>query len=51
MKEQLQQIQAVAVVTFICVLISINSTGDYGQWFVIYGTDEDVEPVSGTQLV
>ena len=47
MKEQLQQIQAVAVVTFICVLISINSTGDYGQWFVISGTDEDVEPVSG----
>ena len=46
MKEQLQQIQAVAVVTFICVLISINSTGDYGQWFVISGTDEDVEPVS-----
>ena len=47
MKEQLQQIQAVAVVTFICVLISINSTGDYGQWFVISGTNEDVEPVSG----
>ena len=47
MKEQLQQIQAVAIVTFFCVLISIHSTGDYGQWFVISGTNEDVEPLSG----
>jgi len=47
MKEQLQQIQAVAVVTFLCVLISIHSGGDYGQWFVLSGTNEDVEPTTG----
>ena len=47
MKEQLQQIQAVAVVTFLCILISVNSTGDYGKWFVIDGARETVDPVTG----
>ena len=47
MKEQLQQIQAVAVVTFLCILISINSTGDYGKWFVIDGARENVDPLTG----
>ena len=44
MKEQLQQIQAVAIVTFLCILISVNSTGDYGKWFVIDGARETVNP-------
>ena len=47
MKEELQQIQAVAVVTFLCILISVHSNGDYGEWFQISGTRQDVEPVSG----
>ena len=47
MKEQLQQIQAVAVVTFLCILISVNSTGDYGKWFVIDGARETVDPETG----
>jgi len=47
MKEQLQQIQAVAVVTFLCILISVNSTGDYGKWFVIDGARESVDPETG----
>ena len=47
MKEQLQQIQAVAVVTFLCILISVNSTGDYGKWFVIDGARETVDPQTG----
>jgi len=42
MKEQLQQIQAVAIVTFLCVLISVHSDGDYGKWFVIEGIRTDV---------
>ena len=49
MKEQLQQIQAVAAVTFICILISVNSTGDYGKWFVIDGARETVDPETGNQ--
>ena len=47
MKEQLQQIQAVAIVTFLCILISVNSTGDYGKWFVIDGAKETVDPETG----
>ena len=47
MKEQLQQIQAVAVVTFLCILISVNSTGDYGKWFVVDGARETVDPETG----
>jgi len=42
MKEQLQQIQAVAIVTFLCVLISVHSDGDYGKWFVVSGVKEDI---------
>ncbi len=42
MKEQLQQIQAVAMVTFLCVLISVHSDGDYGRWFVVDGIRVDV---------
>ena len=42
MKEQLQQIQAVAIVTFLCVLISVHSDGDYGKWFVVEGAREDI---------
>jgi len=42
MKEQLQQIQAVAIVTFLCVLISVHSDGDYGKWFVIEGIKQDI---------
>ena len=42
MKEQLQQIQAVAIVTFLCVLISVHSDGDYGKWFVVDGAREDI---------
>ena len=42
MKEQLQQIQAVAIVTFLCVLISVHSDGDYGKWFVIDGVRVDI---------
>ena len=42
MKEQLQQIQAVAIVTFICVLISVHSDGNYGKWFVVEGVKEDI---------
>ena len=42
MKEQLQQIQAVALVTFLCVLISVHSDGDYGKWFVIEGIKQDI---------
>ena len=46
-KEQLQQIQDVAVVTFLCILISVNSTGDYGKWYVIDGARESVDPETG----
>ena len=42
MKEPLQQIQAVAIVTFLCVLISVHSDGDYGKWFVVNGVREDI---------
>ena len=42
MKEELQQIQAVAVVTFLCVLIAIHSSGEYGEWFEISGTRQDI---------
>ena len=42
MKEQLQQIQAVAIVTFLCVLISVHSDGDYGKWFVVDGVRQDI---------
>ena len=53
MKEELQQIQAVAIVTFLCVLISIHSTGEYGEWFEISGTNEEMlepgSPESGTK--
>ena len=47
MKEQLQQIQAVAIVTFLCVLISIHSSGEYAEWFEVSGTRQNVDPVSG----
>ena len=42
MKEQLQQIQAVAIVTCLCVLIAVHSDGDYGKWFVVSGVKEDI---------
>jgi len=42
MKEQLQQIQAVALVTFLCVLISVHSSEDYGKWFVVEGIRQDI---------
>ena len=42
MKEQLQQIQAVAIVTFLCVLISVHSDEDYGKWFVVEGIRQDI---------
>jgi len=52
MKEELQQIQAVAVVTFLCVLIAIHSSGEYGKWFEISGTRQDIldpaNPENGT---
>ena len=48
MKEELQQIQAVAVVTFLCVLIAIHSSGEYGEWFQISGTKQEViNPAEG----
>ena len=47
MKEQLQQIQAVAIVTFLCVLISIHSSGEYAEWFEVSGTRQDVDTVTG----
>ena len=47
MKEQLQQIQAVAIVTFLCVLISVHSDGDYGRWFVVDGFRVDVTHTEG----
>ena len=47
MKEQLQQIQAVAIVTFLCVLISIHSSGEYAEWFEVSGTRQNVDPVTG----
>ena len=56
MKEELQQIQAVALVTFLCVLISIHSTGEYGEWFEVSGTKQEIldpgnpETVSYTHL-
>ena len=54
MKEELQQIQAVAIVTFLCVLISIHSTGEYGEWFEISGTKQDIinpgNPENGTEI-
>ena len=52
MKEELQQIQAVALVTFLCVLISIHSTGEYGEWFEVSGTKQEIldpgNPENGT---
>jgi len=52
MKEELQQIQAVAIVTFLCVLISIHSTGEYGEWFEISGTKQEIlEPGSGNSTI
>ena len=52
MKEELQQIQAVAVVTFLCALIAIHSSGEYGEWFEISGTRQDIfdpaNPENGT---
>ena len=52
MKEELQQIQAVAVVTFLCVLISIHSTGEYGEWFEVSGTKQEIlEPGAGNSSV
>ena len=54
MKEELQQIQAVAIVTFLCVLIAIHSTGEYGEWFEISGTKQEIidpsKPDNGTTL-
>ena len=47
MKEQLQQIQAVAIVTCFCVLIAVHSDGDYGKWFVVEGVREDVDTATG----
>ena len=47
MKEQLQQIQAVAIVTFLCVLISVHSDGDYGKWFVVDGFKTDIIHTEG----
>ena len=51
-KGKLQQIQAVALVTFLCVLISIHSTGEYGEWFEISGTKQEIldpgNPENGT---
>ena len=47
MKEQLQQIQAVAIVTFLCVLISIHSSGEYAEWFEVSGTRQNLDPESG----
>ena len=55
MKEELQQIQAVAVVTFLCVLIAIHSTGEYGEWFEVSGTKQEIidpsKPDNGTTLM
>jgi len=52
MKEELQQIQAVAIVTFLCVLISIHSTGEYGEWFEVSGTKQEIlEPGSGNSTI
>ena len=47
MKEQLQQIQAVAIVTFLVILISIHSSGDYAEWFEVSGTIQNVNPDTG----
>ncbi|MDG1544419.1 MAG: hypothetical protein P8R34_05550, partial [archaeon] len=47
MKEQLQQIQAVAIVTCLVVLIAIHSTGDYAEWFEVNGTIQNVDPDTG----
>ena len=55
MKEELQQIQAVAIVTFLCVLIAIHSTGEYGEWFEVSGTKQEIidpsKPDNGTTLI
>ena len=51
MKEQLQQIQAVAIVTFLCVLISVHSDGDYGKWFVVDGVREDITKSIGNSFI
>ena len=54
MKEELQQIQAVAIVTFLCVVISIHNTGEYGEWFEVSGMKEEIlepgKPENGTQV-
>ena len=52
MKEELQQIQAVAIVTFLCVLISIHRTGEYGEGVEVSGTKQEIldpgNPENGT---
>ena len=49
MKEQLQQIQAVAIVTCLVVLIAIHSTGDYAEWFEVSGKIQNIDPETGEE--
>jgi len=53
MKEELQQIQAVAVTTFLLIVLSIHNSGEYGEWFEVSGMKEEIiepgKPENGTQ--
>ena len=42
MKEELQQIQAVALTTFLLIILSIHNSGEYGEWFEISGMKEEI---------
>ena len=42
MKEELQQIQAVAITTFLLIILSVHNSGEYGEWFEVSGMKEEI---------
>ena len=54
MKEELQQIQAVAITTFLLIILSVHNSGEYGEWFEVSGMKEEINepgrPENGTQI-
>ena len=53
MKEELQQIQAVAITTFLLIILSVHNSGEYGEWFEVSGMKEEIlepgKPENGTK--
>ena len=48
-KEQLQQIQAVSIVTFLVILIAIHSSGDYAERYEVSGKIQNIDPETGEE--